>query len=154
MPKLLITRFLQKSRTKYLILVIILACLSLLIIYHSMGDNRQVPTSSSRVEAGADPEESIQLIEQINTEVVKEKSREELKCSTVRPLKNVDISTPEVYPTLNFKPPYRSYWNYTFERRYLKIKENWDKLPLEVSNLINAVFDFNYNLILLLKYYT
>ncbi|XP_015926763.2 alpha-mannosidase 2 [Parasteatoda tepidariorum] len=134
MPKLIITRFLQKSRTKYLILVILLTCLSLLIIYHNMGNSKQVPTSSSRVELGLNPVDSIQLIEQINTEaeIGREKSREELKCSTVRPLKNVDISTPEVYPTLNFKPPYRSYWNYTFERRYLKIKENWDKLPLEV----------------------
>ncbi|GBM34736.1 hypothetical protein AVEN_208896-1 [Araneus ventricosus] len=133
MPKFILVRLFQKPRTKYLISIVILAFVSIAILYHTVG-SKQNPTPASRPET-RDSEISVQLVEQIDAEVeiVKVKSRQSLPCDPVPPLRNVDINTPDVYPTLNFKPPYRSYWNYTFERRYLKVKENWNKLPLQVS---------------------
>lgn len=58
-------------------------------------------------------------------------SREE--CSLVPKMTTQDIDTAEIYPTLNFKPMYKTYWNHSFEKRYLKQKESWHKLPLRVS---------------------
>lgn len=53
-------------------------------------------------------------------------------CSAVKMRRNVDIYTPDVYPTLNFKPQSRTYWNQTFEDRYYETRSQWAKLPLEV----------------------
>lgn len=133
MAKSPFARLFQRPRIKYLLLVVILACLSL-IIYHSVG-GKQSPTPASQTVVLSNPEVSVQIVEQVDAEVelVKVKIKTKLPCDPVPPLKNVNINTPDVYPALNFKPPYRSYWNYTFEKRYLKTKENWDKLPLHVS---------------------
>lgn len=53
-------------------------------------------------------------------------------CRALKVRRDVDIHTPDVYPTLNFKPQSRSYWNQTFEDRYYQIRKQWAKLPLEV----------------------
>lgn len=53
------------------------------------------------------------------------------KCSPLKAAK-VDIDTVKVYPSLNFNPRYKEFWNENFERRYLKRRENWQKLPLQV----------------------
>lgn len=45
-----------------------------------------------------------------------------------------DIDTGTMYSTLNFNPRYKEYWNENFEKRYLKRRENWSKLPLKVSS--------------------
>ncbi|GIY50393.1 alpha-mannosidase 2 [Caerostris extrusa] len=133
MPKLILLRVFQKPRTKYLISIVILAFVSIAILYHTIG-NKQNPTPASHTDSVRNSEISLQVVEQIDAEVeiVKVKSRQKLPCDPLPPLKNVDLNTPDVYPLLNFKPPYRSYWNYTFEKRYLKVRENWNKLPLQV----------------------
>lgn len=130
MAKSPLARLFQRPRIKYLLIVAFLAGLSL-IIYHTVG-SKQSPTPETVVISN--PEVSVQLVEQVDAEVelLKIKSKTKLPCDPVQPLKNVNINTPDVYPMLNFKPPYRSYWNYTFEKRYLKTKEDWDKLPLHV----------------------
>ncbi|XP_076365138.1 alpha-mannosidase 2-like isoform X2 [Tachypleus tridentatus] len=53
-------------------------------------------------------------------------------CPLVSPTAHVDIRTWDIYPTLNFNPTFQTYWNRTFEKRYLKKKENWKKVPLKV----------------------
>lgn len=133
MPKSPLVRLFQRPRIKYLLLFALLACISL-IIYHHVG-SKQTPTPASESSEIVNAEVSVHLEEQVEAEVElsKAKSKTKLPCEPVPALRNVNISTPDVYPSLNFKPPYRSYWNYTFERRYLKTKENWDKLPLHVS---------------------
>lgn len=126
-------RLFQKSRTKFLALTAVLACVSVVILYHSMGNGQSQPTTPKT--EFQNPGISVRLVETIDAEVeiVKVKQRESLPCDPVPPLKDVGINTPDVYPTLNFKPPYRSFWDFTFERRYLKIKETWNKQPLQVS---------------------
>ncbi|KAH6934391.1 hypothetical protein HPB50_024032 [Hyalomma asiaticum] len=52
-------------------------------------------------------------------------------CRALKLRRDVDIYTPDVYPTLNFKPQSRSYWNQTFENRYYETRKQWAKLPLE-----------------------
>lgn len=148
MSKSPLARLFQRPRIKYILLVAVLACASL-IIYHSVGGagggGKQTSTpgqAASQTVVLSNPDLSVQLVEQVDAEVelVNVKSKTKLPCENpVSPLKNVDINTPDVYPALNFKPPYRSYWNYTFEKRYLKTKENWDKLPLHVSH-----YDYHY----------
>jgi hypothetical protein len=103
---------------------------------------KQTPPPDSQTVVISNPDVSVQLVEQVDAEVelVKVKSKATLPCDPLPPLKNVGINTPDVYPALNFKPPYRSYWNYTFDMRYLKTKENWNKLPLHVSFLL--IFKF------------
>ncbi|GFX31300.1 uncharacterized protein TNCV_2061191 [Trichonephila clavipes] len=102
------------------------------ILYHTVG-NKQTPTPAPQIEDIKNSEISVQLVEQIDAEVeiIKVKARQPLPCDPLPPLRNVDINTPDVYPSLNFKPPYRGYWNYTFDMRYLKVKETWNKLPLQ-----------------------
>ncbi|KAK8784260.1 hypothetical protein V5799_009375 [Amblyomma americanum] len=58
-------------------------------------------------------------------------------CRALKMRRDVDIHTPDVYPTLNFKPQSRSYWNQTFENRYYETRKQWAKLPLEVRNQIS-----------------
>lgn len=53
-------------------------------------------------------------------------------CHTPSVLSDVDISTTYLYPKLNFQPRSRTYWNYTFEKRYLKTRDQWNKIPLKV----------------------
>lgn len=53
-------------------------------------------------------------------------------CRALKVRRDVDFHTPDVYPTLNFKPQSRSYWNQTFENRYYETRKQWAKLPLEV----------------------
>lgn len=145
MSKSPLARLFQRPRIKYLLLIAVLACISL-IIYHTVGSKQTLTPTSQTVDV-SNPEVSVQLVEQVDAEVElpKTTSKTKLPCDPVPRLKNVNINTPDVYPTLNFKPPYRSYWNYTFEMRYLKTKENWDKLPLHVSILFFA-FSFNFSL--------
>ncbi|KAH7960732.1 hypothetical protein HPB49_022605 [Dermacentor silvarum] len=54
-------------------------------------------------------------------------------CRALKVRRDVDFHTPDVYPTLNFKPQSRSYWNQTFENRYYETRKQWAKLPLEFS---------------------
>ncbi|GAB6031850.1 hypothetical protein CHUAL_010250 [Chamberlinius hualienensis] len=43
-----------------------------------------------------------------------------------------DIDTLKMYPTLEFNPHYKEFWDENFEKRYLKRRESWSKLPLKV----------------------
>lgn len=55
-----------------------------------------------------------------------------LKCSPFVSNQTFDINTIDGYNNLEFSPQFKNYWNYSFERKYLEIKQNWNQLPLKV----------------------
>jgi hypothetical protein len=58
---------------------------------------------------------------------------EELVCNDLNSNQTFDINTIDDYQKLEFKPQYKTYWNYSFEKKYLEIKEKWKQLPLKVN---------------------
>lgn len=57
---------------------------------------------------------------------------ERQKCDAIDAVNDIDIITGDVYRKLEFRPNFKSYWNYTFEQNYFKVKENWRQTPLKV----------------------
>jgi len=53
-------------------------------------------------------------------------------CNQIDSAQSIDINTIDDYQKLQFKPQYKTYWNYSYENNYLKNKENWQQLPLKV----------------------
>ncbi|XP_054155029.1 alpha-mannosidase 2-like [Oppia nitens] len=54
------------------------------------------------------------------------------KCLPFASNLSVDINTIDGYKDLEFNPKFKSYWNYTFERKYEQTRDNWHELPLKV----------------------
>ena len=54
------------------------------------------------------------------------------KCNAFVSNQTFDINTIDDYNSLEFSPQFKNYWNYSFERKYFEIKQNWNQLPLKV----------------------
>jgi len=60
-------------------------------------------------------------------------NNENLICNELNSNQTFDINTINDYQKLEFKPQYKTYWNYSFEKKYFEIKEKWKQLPLKVN---------------------
>jgi hypothetical protein len=60
-------------------------------------------------------------------------NNEELICDELNSNQTFDINTIDDYQKLEFKPQYKTYWNYSFEKKFFQIKDKWKQLPLKVN---------------------
>ncbi|XP_037284106.2 alpha-Mannosidase class II b [Rhipicephalus microplus] len=136
----------RKAKVRALVAACLLVCAALVFFYHYSNDAGELSELHRKRLYGGDHRrrEDDSSFNFVHDKAPSSKSsftwpwakRETLTaagdCRALKVRRDVDIYTPDVYPTLNFKPQSRSYWNQTFENRYYETRKQWAKLPLEV----------------------
>ncbi|KAL3234711.1 hypothetical protein MRX96_003359 [Rhipicephalus microplus] len=136
----------RKAKVRALVAACLLVCAALVFFYHYSNDAGELSELHRKRLYGGDHRrrEDDSSLNFVHDKAPSSKSsftwswakRETLTaagdCRALKVRRDVDIYTPDVYPTLNFKPQSRSYWNQTFENRYYETRKQWAKLPLEV----------------------
>ncbi|KAH8039285.1 hypothetical protein HPB51_005531 [Rhipicephalus microplus] len=137
----------RKAKVRALVAACLLVCAALVFFYHYSNDAGELSELHRKRLYGGDQRrrEDDSSHNFVHDKAPSSKSsftwpwakRETLTaagdCRALKVRRDVDIYTPDVYPTLNFKPQSRSYWNQTFENRYYETRKQWAKLPLELS---------------------
>ncbi|XP_076370606.1 alpha-mannosidase 2-like isoform X1 [Tachypleus tridentatus] len=139
--------FPRKGRVRLMLILLSLVAMCLVVLYRNSGvpqlsgrhDDRSSTAFFYHRSSGRthyiDDQDRI-LISHTKSEVSKQplvlKTSNSNSCALVPPLTKVDINVTQVYSTLNFYPSQRSYWNQTFENRYLRRRKEWANLPLKV----------------------